>query len=104
MFYPDFGGSVVRTTMPGWQNCDHRTSHQLSGLEPREAPKIAGDAEVDAPIAHCRQLLNAVHLDKEISTSGKSSRNARRQRGRKRHDVRATFSRPPEPRAASCTR
>jgi hypothetical protein len=34
MFYPDFGGGVVRTTMPGWQNGDHRTSHQLSGLEP----------------------------------------------------------------------
>ena len=41
------------------------TSSRDSSRRSREAPKIAGDAEVDAPIAHRRQLLNAVHLDKE---------------------------------------
>src|SRR5271166_1292312 len=32
--YADFGGGVLRTTMSGWQDGDHRTSHQLSGIEP----------------------------------------------------------------------
>ena len=84
------------------------TSSRDSSRRSREAPKIAGDAEMDAPIAQRCQLLNAVHLDKENLDLRKilaeCTQAARQHRGRKRRDVRATFSRPREPRAASRTR
>jgi hypothetical protein len=84
------------------------TSSRDSSRRSREAPKIGCDADVDAPIAQRCQLLNAVHLDKENLDLRKilaeCTQAARQHRGRKRRDVRATFSRPREPRAASCTR